>query len=85
MRTSVSDPALDLSEVLTVDQMAAFLQISRSSAYQAVRDGTIPSFRIGRSVRVSRAALLGWIGGQNNGSSRSLEVVDFSRSCSQRH
>ena len=58
------DSALD---VLTVEQAAAFLRISRGSCYQAIREGTIPSFRIGRSVRVLRTALLNWIASQQNG------------------
>ena len=57
----------DLPEILTVDECAAFLQISRSSAYQAVKEGALPSFKVGRCIRISKAALLNWINAQDNG------------------
>jgi excisionase family DNA binding protein len=41
----------------TIGQAAKLLQISRASAYEAVRTGSIPSIRIGRTIRVPRAAL----------------------------
>jgi len=42
---------------LTVPEAAKLIGISRMTAYGAVRDGTIPSIRIGRRVLVPRAAL----------------------------
>lgn len=42
---------------LTVDETAIWLGISRYSAYQAVREGTIPSIRIGRRILVPTHAL----------------------------
>jgi excisionase family DNA binding protein len=43
--------------VLTVDEAAAMLRISRQSAYQAVHAGEIPVVRVGRRMLVPRAAL----------------------------
>ena len=45
------------SKVLTVDEAAVELRISRSSAYDAVKTGEIPSIRIGRRILVPRAKL----------------------------
>jgi excisionase family DNA binding protein len=42
---------------LSVPEAARLLGVSRMSAYSAVREGTIPSIRIGRRVLVPRAAL----------------------------
>ena len=42
---------------MTVAQAAAALNISRGLAYQAARDGKIPTIRIGRRLLVSRRAL----------------------------
>lgn len=39
-------------------EVAAMLSISRSSAYQLIAAGTIPSVRIGRMVRVPLAEVL---------------------------
>lgn len=44
-------------EVLTVDETARLLRISRTLAFSAVRDGSIPSLRIGRRILVPRAGL----------------------------
>lgn len=45
------------SPVLTVDEVATILRISRGLAFAAVRDGTIPHLRIGRRILVPRSAL----------------------------
>ncbi len=45
------------SPVMTVDEAAAYLQISRGLAFAAVRDGTLPSVRIGRRILVPRRQL----------------------------
>ena len=42
---------------LSVDEAAIVLGIARSSAFQAVRAGEIPSVHFGRRVRVPTAAL----------------------------
>lgn len=44
--------------VLTVEEAAQLLGISRGLAYEAVRQGQIPSIRLGRRVLVPRARLL---------------------------
>lgn len=48
----------ELPQVLTVDEVAAFLRIGRSAAYEAVRRGEIPAIRVGRRLRVPRDRLL---------------------------
>ena len=42
---------------MTVREAAAALKISRGLAYQAARDGSIPTIRIGRRLLVPRRAL----------------------------
>ncbi len=39
-------------KTITVDEAAIYLGVSRYSAYQAVREGSIPSIRIGRRILV---------------------------------
>jgi excisionase family DNA binding protein len=56
----------DLPLVLTVEEAAEVLRIGRTAAYEAVRRGELPSFRIGRSLRVPRHAL-GVLLGLENG------------------
>ncbi len=44
-------------KTLTVTEAAACLGLSRGTAYQAVREGSIPSIRIGRRILVPVHAL----------------------------
>jgi len=53
--------------VLTVDEAARLLRVNRKTLYDAVREGRVPgAIRLGRSIRIGRMALLGWL--QGNGS-----------------
>jgi len=46
----------------TIDEVAAYLRISRGAAYAAARAGQIPICRFGRRMLVSRAALAALLG-----------------------
>jgi len=43
--------------VLTVDECAKYLGISRPQAYLGVHNGSIPSLRIGKRIIISKVAL----------------------------
>ncbi len=43
--------------VLTVSEAAEILRIGRRQAYEAVHRGEIPSFRIGKSIRIPTKSL----------------------------
>jgi excisionase family DNA binding protein len=47
-----------LPEVLTVREAAAVLRIGRNQLYEAVARGELRAFRIGRSIRIPKQALL---------------------------
>lgn len=51
----------NLPLLLTVEEMASVLRIGRNAAYQLIKDGVICSIRIGRSIRIPRAALIQFI------------------------
>jgi excisionase family DNA binding protein len=57
-------PARALAEELTitVEDAAELLGLSRNGAYNAVREGNIPSIRIGRCIRVPSALLRKMLG-----------------------
>lgn len=57
----------DLPRVLTISEAAQVLRISRGSCYEAARTGGIPVVRIGRTLRVPRAALLALLGEREDG------------------
>ncbi len=48
----------DLPLFLTVPQAAIILGIGRNTAYDMVRSGRIKSVRLGRQIRISKAALI---------------------------
>ena len=41
-------------EILTISQVAAYLQLSEMTTYKLVQEGKIPAFKIGRSWRVKK-------------------------------
>ena len=51
-------PESGFPEVLTVEEAASILRISRGLAYEAVRNGELPSIRISRRILVPRERLM---------------------------
>lgn len=48
----------DCPDVMTADQVKEILGIGRDTVYNLIRCGRIQSVRIGRQIRVTKAALL---------------------------
>ena len=48
----------ELPLMLTAEEVSRLLRIGRTSVYEAIRCGAIPSVKIGRTVRVPRHRLL---------------------------
>lgn len=48
-------------EVLTVDQAAAFLQVSRGHFYNLLKRGELSGHRVGKRLRFTKRALLAWV------------------------
>lgn len=44
-------------DVLTVEEWAAKMRISRSAAYDAVKNGNVKVIRIGRLIRIPNSAI----------------------------
>ena len=57
-------PLSQLGSLLTGEDVAKILKISRSFAYHLMNSGQIPTVRLGRSVRVRPQDLLAYI--ENN-------------------
>jgi excisionase family DNA binding protein len=49
------------SGVLTIEELAAYLKIPKSTLYKLVRDGKIPSQKVGRHWRFRKAAVDQWL------------------------
>lgn len=54
-RTEIPDPLTE--PVVSVERAGKCLGVSRSTAYLAAREGTIPTIRLGRRLVVPTAAL----------------------------
>ena len=50
-----------LPPVLTPAEVAAFLRVSKSSVYRLVEKRVLPAYKVGGSLRFSRAALLTYL------------------------
>ncbi len=48
-------------EVLTIEELAAYLKISKSTLYKIVREGKIPSQKVGRHWRFRKKAIDHWL------------------------
>ena len=57
------EPPLPATEVLTADEAAALLGVSRWTLYSAANRHEVPHRRLGRRMLFSRRALLLWLEG----------------------
>lgn len=48
-------------DILTVEEFCEVLGIGANTAYQILKDGTIPAFRIGRRWKIPREAVKQYI------------------------
>ncbi|MHB1414618.1 MAG: helix-turn-helix domain-containing protein [Chloroflexota bacterium] len=53
-------------DLLDVSEASRRLGVSRSRGYQLVAQGTVPSVRLGRSIRVPRMAFEAWLRHQSD-------------------
>ncbi len=54
-------------DIMTIAQVAKYLQISEVTTYKMVNDGDIPGFKIGRHWRVKKEELEAFIERLKNG------------------
>ena len=51
-------------EILTVDDLAGLLKISKPVAYDLANRDDFPSFKIGKSIRIYQSGLIDWLSKQ---------------------
>jgi excisionase family DNA binding protein len=49
----------DLPDLVTPDDVSAFLQVSRNTTYELIKTKALRSVRFGRLIRIPKDALLG--------------------------
>jgi excisionase family DNA binding protein len=52
-----------LLDVMTIEEVMAYLRISRSSLYTLAQEGKIPAQKVGRDWRFPREAIERWLEG----------------------
>lgn len=50
-----------MDELLTVEEVAEYLRIDRSTLYRLLHRGEIPCLRVGSNYRVARGTLAQWL------------------------
>ena len=60
------------SEVLTIDELAVYLKIPKSTLYKLVREGAVPCQKVGKHWRFHKEAIDEWLAHQpeNGGNKR---------------
>ena len=48
-------------DVLTIEELSAYLRIPRSTLYKLVREGKVPSQKVGRHWRFRKEAIDRWL------------------------
>ena len=48
-------------DVLTIEELSVYLKISKSTLYKLVREGKVPSQKVGRHWRFRKAAIDRWL------------------------
>lgn len=48
-------------EVMTVEQLAKYLQLDKQTVYRKARVGDIPAVRIGKTLRFKKDVIDGWL------------------------
>lgn len=54
------------NKIITVPEMANLLKISRSKAYNLVKDTTFPIIKIGKCIRIDKKELESWLHNAKN-------------------
>lgn len=62
----MTDEKLTSRLLLKADEAAQMLGIGRGTVYAMMNDGTLPTVRMGRAVRIPLDALRRWIEGRTN-------------------
>ncbi len=60
-----------IGEVLTIEELAAYLKIPKSTLYKLAREEKVPSTKVGRHWRFQKRAIDRWLEGKPAGMSGS--------------
>jgi excisionase family DNA binding protein len=52
--------------LLTTDQVAAYLKVDKFTIYRLVTHGDLPAFKVGNQWRFKRTLIEGWLSNKSN-------------------
>lgn len=52
---------MDPPQVMTIDELAAYLQVAKSTLYKLAQEGKVPGQKVGKHWRFSKAAIDRWL------------------------
>ena len=55
------DTPMQPPEVITIDELAEYLKVSKSSLYKLAQQGKVPGQKVGKHWRFSRIAINEWL------------------------
>lgn len=50
-----------MPEVLTVDELASYLRLSKSSLYKLLQQGKVPGVKVGKHWRFPKRSVVAWL------------------------
>jgi excisionase family DNA binding protein len=53
--------ASDADEVMTIEELAEYLKISKSTLYNLAREGALPGTKVGKHWRFHKEAVVEWL------------------------
>lgn len=57
----MSEAPTEVQAVMSIDQLAAYLQLPKSTLYKLVQEGKVPGRKLGRQWRFHRSAVDAWL------------------------
>lgn len=60
----------DEDQVLTIDELATYLKVSKSTLYKLVQEGKVPGHKVGRHWRFRRETIDRWMDSSNDSPSK---------------
>jgi len=52
---------VDPPQVMTIDELAAYLQVAKSTLYKLAQEGKVPGQKVGKHWRFSKDAIDRWL------------------------
>jgi excisionase family DNA binding protein len=63
-------------DILTVKELSDLLRLHPTTVYKLVRQGKIPSFRVGNEWRFRKDAIMRWLSEKSVGAGKVRKVID---------